>query len=82
MASLPGDSTASFLRMVSDSTGFVADDGADGGLGLLMSGLSGVAAALAVAIMLTSIFEADIAAPGYRQAWASPPPSRSRFLRL
>ena len=61
MASLPGDSTASFLRMVSDSTGFVADDGPDGGLGLLMSGLSGVAAALAVAIMLTVYFRT-----GYR----------------
>jgi hypothetical protein len=63
MASLPGDSTASFLRMVSDSTGFVADDGADGGLGLLMSGLSGVAAALAVAIMLTVYFRS-----GHRSA--------------
>ena len=63
MASLPGDSTASFLRMVSDSTGFVADDGPDGGLGLLMSGLSGVAAALAVAIMLTVYFRS-----GHRSA--------------
>jgi hypothetical protein len=63
MASLSGDSTASFLRMVSDSTGFVADDGADGGLGLLMSGLSGVAAALAVAIMLTVYFRS-----GHRSA--------------
>jgi hypothetical protein len=63
MASLSGDSTASFLRMVSDNTGFVADDGADGGLGLLMSGLSGVAAALAVAIMLTVYFRS-----GHRSA--------------
>src|ERR1700738_449600 len=63
MASLPRHSTASFLRMVSDSTGFVADDGPDGGLGLLMSGLSGVAAALAVAIMLTVYFRS-----GHRSA--------------
>jgi hypothetical protein len=62
-ASVSGDSTAPFLRMVSDSTGFVADDGPDGGLGLLMSGLSGVAAALAVAIMLTVYFRS-----GHRSA--------------
>jgi hypothetical protein len=61
MASLPGYSVASLFRMVSDRTGFVADDGADGGLGLVMSGLSGVAAALAVAIMLTVYFRS-----GYR----------------
>jgi hypothetical protein len=62
MASLPGDSVTSLFRMASDSTGvFVADDGPDGGLGMLMSGLSGVAAALAVAIMLTVYFRS-----GYR----------------
>jgi hypothetical protein len=63
MASLPGYPVASFFRMVSDSTGLVAvaDDGPDGGLGLVMSGLSGVAAALAVAIMLTVYFRS-----GYR----------------
>jgi hypothetical protein len=39
----------------------VFDDGPDGGLGLVMSGLSGVAAALAVAIVLTVYFRS-----GYR----------------
>jgi high-affinity Fe2+/Pb2+ permease len=39
----------------------VFDDGSDGGLGLVMSGLSGVAAALAVAIVLTVYFRS-----GYR----------------
>src|SRR5260370_10808904 len=55
-AELPGYSVASFLKMVADSTGFWADDSPDGWLGMLMSGLSGVAAALAVAIMLTVYF--------------------------
>ncbi len=55
-AELPGYSVASFLKMVADSTGFWADDSPDGWLGMLMSGLSGVAATLAVAIMLTVYF--------------------------
>jgi hypothetical protein len=55
-AELPGYSAASFLKIVPDSTGFSADDSPDGWLGILMSGLSGVAAALAVAIMLTVYF--------------------------
>jgi hypothetical protein len=59
----PGDSVTSFLRMVGDSTGLFAGDGADGGLGLAMSGLAGVAAALAVAIILTVYFRT-----GYRSA--------------
>ena len=62
-AELPGDTVASFLRMVGDSTGLFADDSPDGSLGMLMSGLSGVAAALAVAIMLTVYFRS-----GYRSA--------------
>src|SRR6202011_2568783 len=37
-------------------TGLFADDSPDGWLGILMSGLSGVAAALAVAIVLTVYF--------------------------
>jgi hypothetical protein len=61
VASLPGDSVTSFFRMVGDNTGLFADDGPDGGLGLLMSGLAGIAAALAVAIMLTVYFRS-----GYR----------------
>src|SRR6476646_10866205 len=55
-AELPGDSVTSLLRMVGDRTGIFADDSPDGWLGLLMSGLSGVAAALAVAIVLTVYF--------------------------
>jgi hypothetical protein len=49
--------------MVADSTGLLADDSPDGWLGMLMSGLSGVAAALAVAIVLTVYFRS-----GYRSA--------------
>jgi hypothetical protein len=60
-AELPGDSVTSFLRMVGDRTGLFADDSPDGWLGMLMSGLSGVAAALAVAIILTVYFRS-----GYR----------------
>jgi hypothetical protein len=56
VAELPGDSVASFLKMVGDSTGLFAGDGADGWLGMLMSGLAGVATALAVAIVLTVYF--------------------------
>jgi hypothetical protein len=55
-AQLPGDSVTSFAKMVGDHTGLFADDSPDGWLGLLMSGLSGVAAALAVAILLTVYF--------------------------
>ena len=60
-AELPGDSVTSFLKMIGDRTGLFADDSPDGWLGLLMSGLSGVAAALAVAIVLTVYFRS-----GYR----------------
>jgi hypothetical protein len=63
VAELPGDSVTSFLRMVGDSTGLFAGDGPDGGLGMIMSGLAGVATALAVAIMLTVYFRS-----GYRSA--------------
>jgi hypothetical protein len=62
-AQLPGDSVTSLLRMVADSTGLFADDSPDGALGMAMSGLAGVAAALAVAIMLTVYFRS-----GYRSA--------------
>jgi hypothetical protein len=62
-AELPGDSVTSFLKMVGDSTGLFADDSPDGWLGILMSGLAGVAAALAVAIVLTVYFRS-----GYRSA--------------
>jgi hypothetical protein len=61
VAALPGVSVASFLKMTGGSLGLFADDGPDGSLGLLMSGLSGVAAGLAVAIFLTIYFRT-----GYR----------------
>ena len=51
-APLPGDSMTSLLRTIGFS------DGPDGGLGIAMSALSGVAAALAVAIMLSGYFRA------------------------
>jgi hypothetical protein len=55
-AELPGDSVSSFLKMIADYTGLFADDSSDGVLGMLMSGLAGVAAALAVGIALTVYF--------------------------
>lgn len=60
-AEIPGDSLTSLLQMAANSVGFRADDSPDGWLGMLMSGLSGVATALAVAIMLTVYFRS-----GYR----------------
>jgi hypothetical protein len=53
LADLPGDSMTSFLTMIADGTGLLADDS---WLGVVMSGLAGVAAALAVAIVLTVYF--------------------------
>ena len=50
VAELSGDSVSSFLKAIGDSTGLFTDDSPDGVLGMLMSGLAGVAAALAVAI--------------------------------
>jgi hypothetical protein len=52
-ASFPGDSVTSLLRLVGGNFGLFADDGPDGSLGMVMSGLAGVATALAVAIILT-----------------------------
>jgi len=60
LAALPGDSVSSFLKMIGEATGLF-DDSPDSGLGLVMSGLSGIAAALAVAIVLTVYFRS-----GYR----------------
>src|SRR4051794_16600154 len=59
-AELPGDSVTSLLKMVGSAIGLF-DDGPDGGLGLVMSALAGVAAALAVAILLSVYFRS-----GYR----------------
>ncbi len=61
VVALPGDSVASFLKMIGGSFGLFADDGPDGSLGIVMSGLAGLAAALAVAIILTVYFRT-----GYR----------------
>jgi hypothetical protein len=63
VAELPGDSVTWFLKVIGDSTGLFTDDSADGVLGMLMSGLAGIAAALAVAIILTVYFRT-----GYRSA--------------
>jgi len=62
-AELPGDTVASLLRTIGEFTGLFADDGPDGGLGMLMSGLSGIAAALAVAIVLTVYFRSRYRSP-------------------
>jgi hypothetical protein len=63
MAEMPGESVASFLKMIGDTTGLFAADGADGGLGMVMSGLAGVATALAVAIVLTVYFRIRYRSP-------------------
>jgi hypothetical protein len=52
---LPGDSVAWVLKSIEDWAGLM-DDGSDGGLGILMWGLAGIAAALAIAIVLTIYF--------------------------
>jgi hypothetical protein len=62
-AALPGDSVASFLKLVGDSLGLFADDGPDGSLGMVMSGLAGIAAALAVAIALSVYFRSGDRSP-------------------
>jgi len=63
MAELPGESVASFLKMIGDFTGLFAGDSADGGLGMVMSGLAGVATALAVAIVLSVYFRIRYRSP-------------------
>jgi hypothetical protein len=60
VAELPGDSVNAFLKVIGESAGLFGD-GPDGGLGLVMSGLAGIAMALAVAIALTVYFRS-----GYR----------------
>ena len=59
-AELPGDSVSSFLRAFGAGTGLFSNS-PDGGLGVIMSALAGIAAALAVAIMLSVYFRS-----GYR----------------
>jgi hypothetical protein len=60
-AAIPGDSLTSLLKLAANTVGLWADDSPDGWLGMLMSGLAGVATALAVAIVLTVYFRT-----GYR----------------
>jgi hypothetical protein len=60
-AGLSGHSGASVLKTAAEGSVFFGDDGADGLLSLLMSGLAGAAAALAVAIVLAVYFRS-----GYR----------------
>lgn len=55
IAELPGDSATSMLKSIEDWAGLM-EDGSDGGIGMLISGLAGAAAALAVAIVLTIYF--------------------------
>ena len=62
VAEIPGDSVSSFLKMVGAGTGLF-DDNVDGGLGMVMSALAGVAAALAVAIMLSVYFRSGYRSP-------------------
>jgi hypothetical protein len=56
LAEVPGNSVTSLLKMIADYTGLFSQDSSDGVLGVLMSGLAGIAAALAVAIGLTVYF--------------------------
>lgn len=60
------DTMTSFFKAIAESVGSLslfANDGPDGGLDVLMSALAGIAAALAVAILLTVYFRS-----GYRSA--------------
>jgi hypothetical protein len=62
VADVPGDSVTSLLRVIGAGTGWF-DDRADGGLGMVMSALAGVAAALAVAIVLSAYFRSGYRSP-------------------
>src|SRR5437660_12572336 len=62
VAELPGDSVTSLLRMIGAGTGLF-DDSVDGGLGLVMSALAGVATALAVAIVVSVYFRSSYRSP-------------------
>ena len=61
-AEVPSDSVSSFLRAFGAGTGLFSDS-PDGGLGVIMSALAGVAAALAVAIMLSVYFRSGYRSP-------------------
>jgi hypothetical protein len=57
VAGIPGYSVTSFLKMLADRVGLFPGEGVDSAFDLLMSGLAGVAAAVAVAIALTVYFQ-------------------------
>jgi hypothetical protein len=58
MADLAGllDPLTSFLKSLAEGTGLLADDNPDGWSGILTSGAAGVAAAVAVAVILLAYF--------------------------
>ena len=62
VAEMPGDSVTSLLRMIGAGTGWF-DDSVDGGLGVAMSALAGVATALAVAIVLSVYLRSGYRSP-------------------
>jgi hypothetical protein len=62
VAEVPGDSVTSLLRMIGAGTGWF-DDSVDGGLGVAMSALAGVATALAVAIVLSVYLRSGYRSP-------------------
>jgi hypothetical protein len=62
VADVPGDSMTSLLRMIGAGTGWF-DDSVDGGLGVAMSALAGVATALAVAIVLSVYLRSGYRSP-------------------
>ena len=72
-AEVPSDSVSSFLRAFGAGTGLFSDS-PDGGLGVIMSALAGIAAALAVAIMLSVYFRSGTAAGATWSNMVSPPP--------
>ncbi len=62
VADMPGDSVTFLLRQIGAGTGWF-DDSVDGGLGVVMSALAGVATALAVAIVLSVYFRSGHRSP-------------------
>lgn len=62
VANFPGDSITFLLSRFGDLTGLFGN-GEDGGLGVIMSGLAGAAAALAAAIALTIYFHTGYRSP-------------------
>ena len=61
-ADCPAIPVTSLLKMVGAGTGLF-DDSVDGGLGMVMSALAGIAAALAVAMLLSIYFRSGYRSP-------------------